>query len=449
MSYLPDVNTVLIIDDEEKLRQLLKRIISLEGFEVIEAGNIKAAEKLLQKETPDVILCDVKLPDGSGVDFVKKVRAKYTGTEIILLTAYGNIPDGVQAMRNGAFDYITKGDDNDKIIPLLHRAMDKVGLQLKIKQLQRQVSSAYSFDSIIGESTIIKQCVELAKKVAATDATVLLLGETGTGKEVFAQAIHHNSERKNKTFIAVNCSAFSKELLESELFGHKAGAFTGAISNKKGLFEEATGGTIFLDEIGEMPAELQAKLLRVLESGEFIKVGDTQTIKVNVRIIAATNRDLQKEIEAGNFRSDLFYRLAVFQIALPALRERIKDIPLLAAHFAAVFAAKTNKPVPGLNKEYITALQQYNWPGNIRELKNVIERSVILEPGYELTLATLPFSPSATSTLFRSSLELVEVEKRHIQKVLQHTRGNKTEAAKLLGIGLTTLYRKIEEYKLT
>lgn len=442
------MNSILIIDDEEKLRLLLKRIISLEGFTVLEANNIVSAQKVLEKEPVDVVLCDVKLPDGNGVDFVRTIRQSYPMLEIILLTAFGNVPDGVQAMRNGAFDYIMKGDDNDKIIPLLNRALDKVQLAKKVEQLQKQVGEKYSFDTIIGGSPLIQQAVELAKKVAATDTTVLLLGETGTGKEIFAQAIHHNSSRGNKSFVAVNCSSFSKELLESELFGHKAGAFTGAVKDKKGLFEEANGGTIFLDEIGEMPAELQARLLRVLETGEFIKVGDTKTLKVNVRTIAATNRDLQKEIETGHFRSDLFYRLSVFQISLPSLQQRAKDIPALAKHFVAVFAAKTNKPVPVLQKEYLEALQQYDWPGNIRELKNVIERSVILENGNELTTSTLPFNMQHAADTKSSSFELAVVEKQHIQKVLQHTNGNKTETARLLGIGLTTLYRKIEEYHL-
>lgn len=442
------MNSVLLIDDEEKLRQLLQRIIRLEGFDVQEAASGQAALKKLASQDFEVVLCDVKLPDSNGVDLVKQIKSLHPATEVILLTAYGNVPDGVQAMRNGAFDYIMKGDDNDKIIPLLHRAMEKVQLQRKLEQLQQRVAKQYSFDSIIGESAPIQEAIALARKVAATDATVLLLGETGTGKEVFAQAIHHNSDRRNKTFVAVNCSAFSKELLESELFGHKAGAFTGAVKDKKGLFEEANGGTLFLDEIGEMPAELQAKLLRVLEAGEFIKVGDTKTIKVNVRIIAATNRNLPTEIEAGHFRSDLFYRLAVFQVTLPSLRERIKDIPSLALHFAIIFAGKTNKAIPVLQKEYITALQQYDWPGNIRELKNVIERSVILENGNELTTATLPFTMQHPADHKTASFELAEVEKQHIRKVLQHTAGNKTEAARLLGIGLTTLYRKIEEYGL-
>lgn len=442
------MNKILLVDDEEKLRQLLKRIISLEGFEVLEAGNLAAAAKVLQKENIDVILCDVKLPDGTGVDFVKEVKSKYPASEIILLTAYGNIADGVQAMRNGAFDYITKGDDNDKIIPLLHRAIDKVLMSRKLVMLEQQLSYKYSFDSIIGESAPLQEVISLAKKVAATDTTVLLLGETGTGKEVFAQAIHQSGKRQQKSFVAVNCSAFSKELLESELFGHKAGAFTGAIKDKKGLFEEAGNGTIFLDEVGEMPAELQAKLLRVLESGEFIKLGDTKTYKVNVRIIAATNRDLQREVEAGRFRSDLFYRLSVFQISLPPLRERAKDIPSLAKYFTSVFAAKTNKPVPVLQKEYLLALQQYQWPGNIRELKNIIERSVILNEGNELTLKNLPAELQLTTGTSFTAFDLAGVEKAHIQKVLQYTGGNKTEAARLMNIGLTTLYRKIEEYQL-
>jgi two-component system, NtrC family, response regulator len=443
------LNKILIIDDEEKLRQLLTRVISLEGFTVLEAGTLAAGIKLLEKETVDVILCDVKLPDGNGVDFVKTCKQSFPAPEIIVLTAYGNVPDGVQAMRNGAFDYIMKGDDNDKIIPLLCRALEKVQLAKKVEQLQKQIGQRYSFDAVIGESPAIQEAISLAKKVAATDTTVLLTGETGTGKEVFAQAIHFSSNRSSKSFVAVNCSSFSKELLESELFGHKAGAFTGAVKDKKGLFEEANGGTIFLDEIGEMPTELQARLLRVLETGEFIKVGDTKTVKVNVRIIAATNRNLQQEIETGHFRSDLFYRLSVFQVLLPALKDRLKDIPALALFFTSLFAAKTNKAVPVLQKEYITALQQYNWPGNIRELKNVIERSVILNDETQLTPKNLPVELQTVSgTSSFSAFDLAGVEKAHIQKVLLHTGGNKTETAKLLGIGLTTLYRKIEEYQL-
>jgi two-component system NtrC family response regulator len=444
---------ILLIDDEEKLRTLLARIISLEGFEVIQAADCKSALKKLDQSDFDIALCDVKLPDGNGVELSKKIKDRFPHIEIILLTAYGNIPDSVQAIKNGAFDYITKGDDNNKIITLLHRAMDKVNLSKRVQQLQKQIGDTYSFESIIGKSKPLIAAIDLAKKVATTDTTVLLLGETGTGKEVFAQAIHQNSKRNHKPFVAINCSAFSKELLESEMFGHKAGAFTGATKDKKGLFEEANTGTIFLDEIGEMSLELQAKLLRVLETGEFIKVGESKTSKTNVRIIAATHRDLQKQIEGGYFRQDLFYRLSVFQITLPPLRERVMDIEALVKHFAAIFSAKTNKKPKSLSGEFVEALKQHQWQGNIRELKNVIERSVILSNSDELTVENLPIELQQISSVSNngkqlSAFDLASAEKLHIQKVLNYTNGNKTETARLLNIATTTLYRKMEEYKL-
>jgi two-component system NtrC family response regulator len=442
---------VLIVDDEEKLRTLLARIIRLEGFVVLEAESMKAAGRLLEKEDVDVILCDVKLPDGNGVDFVAELRTRYPSIESILLTAYGNIADGVKAMKNGAFDYITKGDDNDKIIPLLARAFEKVQLQKRISQLERQVGQRYTFSNILGQTAEITEAIALAKKVAPTDANVLLLGETGTGKEVFAQAIHHGSKRAAKPFMALNCSAFGKELLESELFGHKAGAFTGANKDKRGLIEEADQGTLFLDEIGEMHVDLQAKLLRVLEGHEFIKVGDTRSTRVNVRVIAATNRDLQQEVDQGKFREDLFYRLNVFTISLPPLRNRKKDIPGLAAYYLPFFALKSNKRVESMSAGFLEQLQLHEWKGNIRELKNIIERAVILSEGPELTVENLPAEFQAGS--FRASgplsaFDMASMEKLHIQRVLNHTKGNKTEAARLLNIGLTTLYRKIEEYRL-
>lgn len=440
---------VLILDDEDKIRQLLSRIIGLEGYRVEEAEDIKTAIKKLDKQNFDVVLSDVKLPDGTGLDFIKHIKTNYPLTEVILLTAYGNIPDGVKAIQNGAFDYITKGDDNDRILPLLSRAVEKVHLQKRILQLEKKVSGRYNFDEILGNAKTLTESVDMAKKVAETDATVLLLGETGTGKEVFAQAIHYASLRKNGPFVAINCSALSKDLLESEMFGHVAGAFTGALKDKKGLFEEADNGTIFLDEIGEMPLELQAKLLRVLENNEFIKVGQTQSKKVNVRVIAATNRDLKIEIEKGNFREDIFYRLSVFQLNLPPLRERMADLEMLVKQFVAQFSAKTNKRIVKIQPEYLVMLKQHNWPGNIRELKNVIERSVILTVGDTLTIDTLPINQNFSNTSSTDSFELAVVEKNHIQKVLSHAKGNKTEAARLLNIGVATLYRKIEEYKLT
>lgn len=443
---------ILIIDDEEKLRSLLKRIVSLEGYSVTEAGSLKAAFKILDKEDIDVILCDVKLPDGNGVDFVSEIKLKFPLIEVVLLTAYGNIPDAIQAMKNGAFDYITKGDDNAKLVPLLNKAMEKVTLQNRILKLESQVGNRYNFDSIIGNSDQIKNAVELAKKVAPTDATVLLLGETGTGKEVFAQAIHVNSKRMGKPFIAINCSAFGKELLESEIFGHRAGAFTGAVKDKKGLIEEANDGTLFLDEIGEMHIDLQAKLLRVLETNEFFKVGDTKPTKVSVRIIAATNRDLQQDVANGKFREDLFYRLNVFTIPLPPLRERKQDISLFASFFLKLFAGKMNNRINSMSREFLEQLVRHEWKGNIRELKNVMERAVILASGHELTIGDLPLEMQAQRHHQQngiSAFDLSSVEKLHIQRVLNHTKGNKTEAARLLNIGLTTLYRKIEEYNIS
>ncbi len=443
---------ILIIDDEEKLRTLLARIIGLEGFDVLQAGDCVTALKKLEQSDIDVVFCDVKLPDGNGVELSKKIKEKYPLKEIILLTAFGNIPDGVMAIKNGAFDYITKGDDNNKIIPLLYRAIEKVNLTKRVYQLEKQLADKHSFDKIIGKSKPIQKAIELSKKVAATDTTVLLTGETGTGKEIFAQAIHQESNRNKNSFVAINCAAFSKELLESEMFGHKAGAFTGAVKDQKGLFEEANNGTIFLDEIGEMALDLQAKLLRVLESGEFIRVGESKPTKVNVRIIAATHRDLHKEIEKGYFREDLFYRISVFQIHLPPLRERVIDIEELAQSFLQIFALKTNKRINKISKEFIEILKQHPWKGNIRELKNVIERSVILCED-ELTVDFLPIEFQQINSLPKggkiiSSFELASAEKLHIQKVLNYNNGNKTKTAELLNIALTTLYRKISEYQL-
>lgn len=445
---------VLIIDDEEKIRTLLSRIIGLEGFDVQQAADCKMGLNKLEREDFDVVLCDVKLPDGNGVELTKKIKDKFPLVEIILLTAYGNIPDGVQAIKNGAFDYITKGDDNNKIIPLLHRAIEKVELAKRVQKLEQRLNEKHSFDKIIGKSKIILQTIELARKVAKTDTTVLLTGETGTGKEVFAQAIHQESNRNNQNFVAINCSAFGRDLLESEMFGHKAGSFTGAIKDQKGLFEEAHNGTIFLDEIGEMAIELQAKLLRVLETGEFIKVGENKPTKINVRIIAATNRDLQKEIEQNHFREDLFYRIAIFQIKLPPLRERIVDIEPLAKDFISLFSDKTNKKIKIISADFMEVLKHHCWKGNVRELKNVIERSVILAENGELNVDNLPLDLQQTITTKPSSskqlsaFDLASSEKIHIQKVLGYTNGNKTETAKLLNIALTTLYRKLEEYKI-
>ncbi len=442
---------ILIIDDEEKLRGLLARIIKAENFDVLEAGDLKSGLKKVEQNDLDVVLCDVKLPDGSGVDFVPQLKKADPLVEVILLTAYGNIADGVQAMKNGAFDYIVKGDDNDKIIPLLYKALEKVQLQKKVRQLEQRIGAQFSFESILGKSKGLEQVIDLAKKVAQTDSTVLLTGETGTGKEVFAQAIHENSTRVGKSFVALNCSTFSKEILESELFGHKQGAFTGALKDKKGFIEEANDGTLFLDEIGEMPLELQAKLLRVLETNEYIPLGETTPRKSNFRLITATNRDLKQESEAHHFRSDLYFRLNIFEIHLPPLRERVKDITVLTSFFVAQFAEKTNKKKLLIGADFIQKLEEYQWPGNIRELKNVIERSVILVNGDTLTQDVLPYEiqhQQEHSNKSTSALAMQTIEKGHIQKVLAYTKGNKAEAARLLEIGIATLYRKLDEYNI-
>jgi len=443
---------LLIIDDEERLRNLMARILQLEGYEVATASTGREGLKKLQSEAVNVVLSDVKLPDINGIELTEQIKKSWPATEVIVLTAFGTINNGVKAIKIGAFDYITKGDDNERIIPLVSKAMDKALLQQRVQELESKLNDKFGFERIIGKSSAITDAIKLAQKVSQTDTTVLLLGETGTGKEVFAEAIHQASSRNAKPFVAVNCSAFTKELLESELFGHKAGSFTGATKDKKGLFEEANGGTIFLDEIGELDPELQAKLLRVLESQQFLKVGDTKPTQVNARILAATNRDLQSEIETNHFRSDLFYRLSVFQITLPPLRERKKDIHLLAEYFMQYFASKVKKQVNTMSEAFAGKLEAYNWPGNIRELKNVIERAVILCDGTELDETLLPYEiqhlQPARANNSISAFDLSSVEKLHIQRVLNHTHGNRAEAARLLNIGIATLYRKLKEYGL-
>ncbi|WBV52338.1 sigma-54-dependent transcriptional regulator [Chryseobacterium gambrini] len=436
---------ILIIDDEIKLLKLLGMILSQENFNVKEASTARSAMTMLEQYEFDVVLSDVRLPDAFGVDLVKSIKTKYPHLEIILMTAFGNITDAVQAMKNGAYDYLVKGDDNDKIIPLVYKSLEKAK-DNRSKIIQK---SSYSkgFETIIGNSPSIIQAKKLAEKVALTDATVLLTGETGTGKEVFANAIHEGSDRKKNNFVAINCSAFSKEILESELFGHKAGAFTGAVKDKKGLVEEANGGTLFLDEIGEMPIELQAKLLRVLETKEFIKMGETKVSRSDFRLIAATNRDLEEEIKQGNFREDLYFRLNIFEIRLPSLRERKEDLKALAKNFVNVFSQKLHISNIEISPEYYKTLEKNDWKGNIRELRNTVERSLILMNDHILDAESLPrYSEKVSSE--NDSFSMKSLEKEHIQKVLQYTKGNKAEAARLLEIGIATLYRKLEEYHL-
>ncbi|WP_185273769.1 sigma-54-dependent transcriptional regulator [Chryseobacterium indologenes] len=435
---------ILIIDDEIKLLRLLGMILSQENFTVKEASTSRSAMTMLEQYDFDVVLCDVRLPDAFGVELVQSIKTKYPHLEIILMTAFGNITDAVQAMKNGAYDYLVKGDDNEKIIPLVYKALEKVK-DNKSRIIPR--NTVRGFAQIIGNSPAILQAKKLAEKVALTDAAVLLTGETGTGKEVFANAIHDASDRNKNSFVAINCSAFSREILESELFGHKQGAFTGALKDKKGLIEEANGGTLFLDEIGEMPIDLQAKLLRLLETKEFIKMGETKVSKSDFRLIAATNRNLEDEIKQGNFREDLYFRLNVFEINLPALRERKEDLKMLAKNFIDQFSHKLHLSGIQVSPDYYRILEKNDWKGNIRELRNAVERSLILMDNNTLDTESLPHYSEKTVSE-NDSLSIRSLEKVHIQKVLQYTKDNKAEAARLLEIGIATLYRKLEEYGL-
>ena len=444
--------TLILIDDENRLRQVLARVLALEGYTVLEAPDARRGLQLLD-EHPEtaVILSDVKLPDGHGVDLLPRYRAKAPLAEIVLLTAYGTVPDGVRAMKQGAFDYLTKGDSDDQLLVVVARAAEQARLRRRVAELERKVGPQYEFASLIGHSAALLHARTLAERVAPTDSTVLLEGPTGAGKELFAQAIHQASQRRGKPFVAVNCSAFPKDLLESELFGYRKGAFTGALADKRGLLEEASGGTLFLDEIGELALEVQAKFLRVLELQQFTKLGDTRPTSVSVRLVAATNRNLRQEAEAGRFRPDLYYRLSVFTIEVPPLRARAADVPALAAHFLAQFAAKLGKRLPGFEADALARLQAYAWPGNVRELRNVLERAAILAPDNQpLTLDDLPaeFHYLAPAAPLANDRSLRALEARHLAEVLRETGGNKTEAARQLGIGVKTLYRKMEEYGL-
>ncbi|HEX8656706.1 MAG TPA: sigma-54 dependent transcriptional regulator [Hymenobacter sp.] len=445
--------TLLLIDDEPGLRQVLARVLTLEGYTVLLAPDAhRGLETLAQHaDEVDVVLCDVKLPDAHGVDLLPRLKQLAPLAEVVLLTAFGRIPDSVQAMKAGAFDYLTKGDSDDQLLVVVDRAMQRARLQRRVAALEKQVGAQHSFASMVGHSPALRHTQALAERVAPTDSTVLLEGPTGSGKELFAQAIHQASARRGKAFVAVNCSAFPKDLLESELFGYKKGAFTGALTDKKGLLEEANGGTLFLDEIGELEINVQAKFLRVLESQTFTKLGDTKPTQVNVRLVAATNRNLKHEADEGRFRPDLYYRLSVFTLPVPALSARREDIEPLARHFVQFYGAKLRKRLTGMDAGFLQQLRHYSWPGNVRELKNVLERAAILADGEVLTLDHLPLELQGTGPQPDEAApgrSLRGMERRLIQQVLQETAGNKTESARQLGIGIKTLYRKIQEYGL-
>ena len=369
------------------------------------------------------------------------------------MTAHGNIPDGVQAIKNGAFDYITKGDDNNKIIPLVSRAVEKARMNVRLEKLEKKVGHTYSFDSVLGDSKALKDAVSLARKVSGTDVPVLLTGETGTGKEVFAQAIHYNSKRAKQNFVAVNCSSFSKELLESEMFGHKAGAFTGALKETKGLFEEASGGTIFLDEIGDLELSCQVKLLRVLQDQTFEVLGDSRPRKVDIRVVSATNRDLRSMVADRTFREDLFYRINLITVHLPALRERREDIPLLARYFADKQSEINGLPRGEFSSDAQTYLSRLPFPGNIRELKNLVERTILVSgkavleaSDFESQCFHTMLSAKAEAASSLEGLTLDELEKQTILQALKTHAGNLSHVATALGISRAALYRRLEKY---
>ena len=441
---MPASPRLLIIDDEPQLRNMLRRVFVGEGYDVTTAETGAQGLAAMKKQPFPVVLCDVRLPDANGVELTRALKSTSPGSEVVVMTAFGSISDAVQAMRNGAFQYLVKGDDNAKLVPTVSAALQ----QAEATGVEEPEAPSDPFFAIIGRTPAIQQAVDLARKVAPTDTTVLLTGASGTGKEVFANAVHAASARAALPLLAVNCSALSAELMESELFGYMAGAFTGAAKDKPGLVEAAKGGTLFLDEIGEMPPDLQAKLLRVLETGDYLRVGDTKPRKADVRFIAATHRDLLADARTGRFRQDLYYRLTTFVVRIPALVERRADIPLLADTFLKRAASKLGKPITGIDGPVLDLLMAYHWPGQVRELRNVMDRACILCDGPLLDAASLPLElqGAALSASPASVYDLEQVEREHIRRVLGHTGGNKTLTATLLGIGLTTLYAKLRKW---
>jgi two-component system response regulator AtoC len=444
---------VLVVDDEESLRKVLKKELSRKGFYVEVAQDGEEGLRFLRNEAFDVVLLDIVMPGMTGIEFMKEVKKDPLAPSIIVLTGKATVENAVLAMKSGAFDYITKPYKLDELEVLIKKAFEYRSLKIKSELLEKELVKK-ELPELVFSSEEMKKIVDLVKKIAPTDSPVLIQGESGTGKEVIAKTIWYHSKRKGLPFFGLNCATFSENLIESELFGHERGAFTSAYQTKLGIVEVANKGTLFLDEIGEMPVSLQAKLLRFLDSGEFRRVGGTKNLKSDVRIIAATNRDLSELVRKGEFRQDLFYRLNVINIYLPPLRDRRDDIPTLAEYFLRKFSNKLSKSLKGFTQDAMEALLIYDWPGNVRELENVIERAVILSEGEEITrdLLSLPATdnkkykvqtPGETS---ENVYDLNEMERLHILRVLQEARGNRSVASKLLGIDRKTLYLKLKKY---
>jgi DNA-binding NtrC family response regulator len=440
---------ILIVDDEKNIREGLGKTLELDGYNVMLAADGDVALDSLKEQEIDLVITDLKMPNLSGEKLLQLVVSEYPTIPVIILTGHGTIETAVKAMRDGAYDFLTKPVYLDRLSLLVKRALSQRELQLTHRALVEEVEKKKQFSNIIGKSESMQKIFDLVSQVAPTKASVLITGESGVGKELIADAIHYNSPRKDKPFIKVHCAALSESLLESELFGHERGAFTGAIEKKRGRFELANNGTIFLDEIGEINQNIQIKILRVLQEKKFERVGGEETIEVNVRIVSATNKDLKEEIRKGNFREDLYYRLNVVNITIPPLRERKDDLPLLVAVFLREFAKENGKPIEGIDPKARIALYNYSWPGNIRELRNCIESSVVLSKGNTITVDDLPsYLKSDSDNYIKISLgvSLEEAEKEIIQNTLTYYKGNKSKTAEILGIGRKTLHRKLAEY---
>ncbi len=442
---------ILVVDDEDIIRESLSYVLSNEGFVVDQAENGKVAYDKILENFYDLVITDIEMPLMKGTELLEKISAATSNTSVIVITAYGSLDTAIRALRAGAHDYILKPVEFDELLIKIHRLFDLKRLLLENQLLRKELQRKYDFGEIVGKSAAMQSVFEMIQTVSDTESTVLITGNSGTGKELVARAIHYTSKRKQKPFVAVNCGAISENLIESELFGHKKGAFTGAISDKEGFIKAADGGTLFLDEISEMPMQLQVKLLRVLQEKEFTPVGTTFSIPVNVRFIASTNRNLPEEISKVKFREDLYYRINVVEINLPSLKQRKDDIPLLVNHFINKYREEIGKNVKGIEANALRALMNYEWKGEVRELENVVERSVIFAKSDNITLADLPeglrnIREIAIPDKVGSLDEFIKrVEKEYIIRALEKNEFDKEKAAASLNLGLSTLYRKIKD----
>ena len=441
---------VLVADDEKNIREGLGQALEMDGYETYLAADGEEALRLFAEEEIDLVLTDLRMPRLSGEEVLRRVVSDHPAVPVIILTGHGTIENAVNAMRDGAYDFLTKPVNLDHLSLLVKRALSTRELVIQHRAMQEELDKRRGFPSIIGTSAEMRRIFDVVRQVAATKASVLISGDSGTGKELIADAIHNLSNRKEKPFIKVHCAALSESLLESELFGHEKGSFTGAVARKRGRFELAHMGTIFLDEIGEINQSVQIKILRVLQDKKFERVGGEETLEVDVRIISATNRDLKKEITDGRFREDLYYRLNVVNIHLPPLRERKEDIPLMASSFLKEFAGENGKQIEGIDTKARSALYTYSWPGNVRELRNCIESAVVMCKGSVITCDDLPpgIRSGAEDNYIKISLgtNMAEAEKEIIRGTLGHLRGNKSRTAEVLGIGRKTLHRKLKDY---